>query len=206
MLTTSVAIPPAATWHWTRALLRRSSRRIGTSDDLPAAVLVDRDGTIVKDVPYNGDPERVEPMPGAAAALQRLRRAGIPIAVITNQSGIGRGLIDRRAVDAVNARIDALLGPFDAWVVCPHTDADGCDCRKPKPGLVHQAARRLGVSPTGCVVIGDIGADMGSAHAQRVLAPFSCRPRQTRPEEVRAAPQCARTLTEAVDVVLAGRY
>ena len=168
-------------------------------------MLVDRDGTIVKDVPYNGDPDRVEPMPGAAAALQRLRGAGIPIAVITNQSGIGRGLIDRRAVDAVNARIEALLGPFDAWVVCPHTDADGCDCRKPKPGLVHQAAQRLGVSPAGCVVIGDIGADMGSAQAagaRAILVPT----RQTRPEEVRAAPQCAPTLTDAVDVVLAGRY
>jgi histidinol-phosphate phosphatase family protein len=204
MLTTSVAIPPAATWHWTRALLRRSSRHSGPRH-LPSAVLVDRDGTIVKDVPYNGDPERVEPMPGAAAALQRLRRAGIPIAVITNQSGVGRGLVDRRAVDAVNARIDALLGPFDAWVVCPHTDADGCDCRKPKPGLVHQAARRLGVSPTGCVVIGDIGADMGTACAAGARAILVPTP-ETRPEEVRAAPQCARTLTEAVDVVLAGRY
>jgi histidinol-phosphate phosphatase family protein len=204
MLSTSVAIPPAATWHWTRALLRRSSPR-PRSGRMPAAVLVDRDGTIVKDVPYNGDPDRVEPMPGAAEALRRLRRAGIPIAVITNQSGIGRGLIDRRAVDAVNARIDMLLGPFDAWVVCPHTDADGCDCRKPKPGLVNQAARRLGVPPTGCVVIGDIGADIGSARAagaRAILVPTS----QTRPEEVRAAPRCAPTLTEAVDVVLTGRY
>jgi D-glycero-D-manno-heptose 1,7-bisphosphate phosphatase len=181
-----------------RARLRRSSR-------LPAAVLVDRDDTIVKDVPYNGDPDRVVPMPGAAAALRRLRGAGIPIAVITNQSGIGRGLIDRHAVDAVNARIEALLGPFDAWVVCPHTDADNCDCRKPKPGLVHQAAQQLGVSPAGCVVIGDIGADMGSARAagaRAILVPT----RQTRPEEVRAAPRSAPTLTDAVDVVLTGRY
>ena len=204
LLTTSVAIPPAATWHWTRALLRHERPGPGAAR-LPAAVLVDRDGTIVKDVPYNGDPDRVEPMPGAAAALDRLRRAGIPIAVITNQSGIGRGLIDRPAVEAVNARIGALLGPFDAWLVCPHTDADGCDCRKPKPGLVHQAARRLGVSPASCVVIGDIGADVGSAQAagtRAILVPT----RQTRPEEVRAAPRCAPTLTEAVDVVLAGRY
>ena len=224
MLTTSVAIPPAATWHWTRAIcglsLSKALRQAqgasprpaqGASPEvqgaarLPAAVLVDRDGTIVKDVPYNGDPDRVEPMPGAAAALDRLRRAGIPIAVITNQSGIGRGLIDRSAVEAVNARIDELLGPFDTWVVCPHTDADNCECRKPKPGLVHQAARRLGVSPAGCVVIGDIGADVGSAQAagaRAILVPT----RQTRPEEVRAAPRSAPTLTEAVDVVLAGRY
>jgi histidinol-phosphate phosphatase family protein len=204
MLSTSLAIPPAASWYWTRAFL---SRRIPCSGSgrLPAAVLVDRDGTIVKDVPYNGDPDRVEPMPGAAAALRRLRAAGIPIAVITNQSGIGRGLVDRHAVDAVNARIEALLGPFDAWVVCPHTDADGCDCRKPKPGLVHQAAQRLGVPPAGCVVIGDIGADLASAQAagaRAILVPTD----KTRPEEVRAARRCARSLTAAVDVVLAGRY
>ena len=204
MLTTSAAIPLAATWHWTRALLRSSSLG-GRSGRLPAAVLVDRDGTIVRDVPYNGDPDRVEPMPGAESALQRLRGAGIPIAVITNQSGIGRGLIDRRAVDAVNARIEALLGPFDAWVVCPHTDSDGCDCRKPEPGLVHQAARRLGVSPAGCVVIGDIGADMGCAQAAGASGILVPTP-QTRPEEVRAAPQWAATLTDAVDAVLAGRY
>jgi HAD superfamily hydrolase (TIGR01662 family) len=204
MLTTSAAIPLAASWHWTRARLRRSSPPT-PREPWPAAVLVDRDGTIVKDVPYNGDPDRVEPMPGAAAALQRLRHAGIPIAVISNQSGIGRGLLERHEVDAVNERIEELLGPFDAWLVCPHTDADGCDCRKPMPGLVRQAAHRLGVSPEDCVVIGDIGADMGSAQAagaRAILVPTI----QTRPDEVRAAPQQASTLTAAVDIVLAGRY
>ena len=204
MLSTSAAIPLAASWHWTRALLRRSSPA-ARREPLPAAVLLDRDGTIVKNVPYNGDPGRVEPMPGAAAALQRLRHAGIPLAVISNQSGIGRGLLDRREVDAVNQRIEELLGPFDAWLVCPHTDADGCDCRKPMPGLVHQAARRLGVSPNDCVLIGDIGADMGSAQAagaRAILVPTS----DTRPDEVRAAPQRATTLSGAVDIVLDGWY
>jgi HAD superfamily hydrolase (TIGR01662 family) len=204
MLSTSAAIPIAASWHWVRALLRPSSP-MPPRERWPAAVLVDRDGTIVKDVPYNADPGRVEPMPGAAAALQRLRQAGIPIAVISNQSGIGRGLLDRREVDAVNERIEELLGPFDAWLVCPHTDADGCDCRKPMPGLVRQAAHRLGVAPEDCVVIGDIGADMGSAQAagaRAILVPTI----QTRPDEVRAAPQHATTLTAAVDIVLAGWY
>jgi histidinol-phosphate phosphatase family protein len=204
MVTTSVAIPLAASWHWTRALLRRRIPAVPRTP-WPAAVLLDRDGTLVKDVPYNGDPGRVEPMSGAAAALQRLREVGIPIAVISNQSGIGRGLLDRRQVDAVNERIEELLGPFDAWLVCPHTDADGCDCRKPQPGLVLQAARRLGVSANDCVVIGDIGTDMRSARAagaRAILVPTS----NTRPEEVQAAPRCATSLTEAVDVVLAGRY
>jgi HAD superfamily hydrolase (TIGR01662 family) len=204
MVATSVAIPLAASWHWTRALMRRSGAA-APQVRLPAAVLLDRDGTIVWDVPYNGNPGRVEPVPGARDALQKLRRAGIPIAVITNQSGIGRGLLSRRDVDAVNERIEELLGPFDAWLVCPHTDADDCSCRKPKPGLVHQAAQRLGVSAEDCVVIGDIGADVGSAQAagaRAILVPTS----DTRPEEVRAAPQRASTLIDAVDAVLAGRY
>lgn len=204
MLSTSAAIPVAATWHWSRAVLFRSSPG-PSSRPLPAAVLLDRDGTIVKDVPYNGDPGRVQPMPGAAEALQKLRHAGIPIAVISNQSGIGRGLLDRRQVDAVNERIEELLGPFDAWLVCPHTDADGCDCRKPMPGLVHQAARCLGVFPEDCVVIGDIGADMGSAQAagaRAILVPTD----ETLPDEVRGAPLHATTLTDAVDIVLSGRY
>jgi histidinol-phosphate phosphatase family protein len=203
MLSTSAAIPLAASWHWARAMLRRSSP--AARKPWPAAVLVDRDGTIVKDVPYNGDPDRVEPMPGAAVALQRLRHAGIPIAVISNQSGIGRGLLGAGEVDAVNQRIEELLGPFDAWLVCPHIDADGCDCRKPMPGLVRQAARRLGVSPADCVVIGDIGADMGSARAagaRAILVPTS----ETRPDEVQSAPQRAKTLIDAVDIVLAGRH
>ena len=204
MLTTSAAIPPAASWHWVRAMTRRWSVA-PPWERLPAAVLVDRDGTIVEDVPYNGDPRRVQPMPGAAGALQRLRQAGIPIAVVSNQSGIGRGLLAHSDVDAVNARIEELLGPFDGWFVCPHTDADGCDCRKPMPGLVQQAARRLGVWPEDCVVIGDIGADVGSAQAagaRAILVPTS----ETRADEVRSAPHRATTLTDAVDIVLAGRY
>lgn len=203
MLTTSVAIPPAASWYWVQAMIRLRGG-VARWNCLPAAVLLDRDGTIVKDVPYNGDPSRVEPMPGAAAALNRLRRAGIPLAVITNQSGIGRGLLDACDVDAVNARIEQLLGPFDAWLVCPHTDTDACDCRKPMPGLVQQAAQRLGVSPEACVVIGDIGADMGCARAagaKAILVPTS----RTLADEVQAAPRRATTLTHAVDLVLAGR-
>ncbi len=204
MVTTSVAIPPTASWHWLRAIISRTppSMRPGT---LPGAVLVDRDGTIVKDVPYNGDPSRVEPMPGAAAALHRLRRAGIPIAVISNQSGIGRGLLTPDDVAAVNSRVEELLGPFDAWFVCPHTADDGCDCRKPMPGLVRQAAHRLGVSPQSCVVIGDIGADMGcadAAGARGILVPTD----NTLPAEVHTAPRRAASLGGAVDLVLAGRY
>ena len=121
------------------------------------------------------------------AALSRLRAAGLPIVVITNQSGVGRGLLSMAEVNAVNARVEELLGPFDGWMVCTHTPDDGCDCRKPAPGMVLQASRLLGVAPARCVVIGDIGADMDCATAagavgilvptDSTLATRSTRPR-----------------------------
>src|SRR5207248_650004 len=108
MLTTSVVIPPSATWHWTRGWLRHRRARPWSqvASSAVAAVLLDRDGTLVSDVPYNGEPNRVEPVPGTRAALDRLRAAGIPLGVITNQSGIARGLLTDDQVHAVNARIE----------------------------------------------------------------------------------------------------
>jgi histidinol-phosphate phosphatase family protein len=126
-------------------------------------VLFDRDETIVLDVPFNGDPNRVEPAPNARAMLDRLRAAGLPIAVVSNQSGIGRGFITADAVDAVNRRIDELLGPFAGFFVCPHSPEDACECRKPKPKLILDAAHALGVDPGCCVVVGDRESDVEAA-------------------------------------------
>jgi len=130
----------------------------------PCAVLFDRDETLIEDVPYNGDPARVVPLPGAREALDALRAAGIPVAVVSNQSGVGRGLITLAQVDAVNARVDALLGPFAGFFVCPHGPDDGCDCRKPHPKLIFDAARAIGVDAACCAVIGDKPSDVEAAH------------------------------------------
>jgi histidinol-phosphate phosphatase family protein len=170
----------------------------------PEAVFFDRDGTLVVDVPYNGDPDLVEVVPGARAALARLRDAGIATAVVSNQSGVARGLIDRDQVEAVNARIEELLGPMGPWEWCPHGPEDGCPCRKPRPGLVLQAARALGIDPQRVAVIGDIGADVEAAHAagaRAVLVPTVT----TRNEEVQAAPVVASDLETAIDLLLGGR-
>ncbi|GAA2424285.1 HAD family hydrolase [Streptomyces macrosporus] len=167
------------------------------------AVLFDRDGTLVEDVPYNGDPALVRPMPGAVEAMALLRSRGVPTAVVTNQSGIARGLIGWDDMGRVHARIDELLGPVNAWAVCPHGPDDGCACRKPAPGLVLDVARRLGVAPAECVVVGDIGSDMGAARAagaRGVLVPTPV----TLPEEVRDAPVVAPDLLTAVRAVLDG--
>lgn len=167
----------------------------------PGAVLFDRDGTLIRDVPYNGDPRRVEPMPGALEALARLRRADVPVAVVTNQSGVAKGLVSPDEMDQVNARVEELLGPFDAWAICVHDDADGCTCRKPAPGLVIRAAAVLDVSPRDCVVVGDIGRDMDAARAagaRGILVPTEL----TLPEEIEQAPEVADDLTDVVDRVL----
>ncbi len=178
--------------------------RAGRTAPPPQAVLLDRDGTLVVDVPYNGDPSLVAPVPGARAALDRLRAAGLPLAVVSNQSGVARGLLTSAQVAAVNARVAELLGPFDAVLVCEHGPDDGCACRKPRPGLVLEAARQLGVDPAACVLVGDIGSDVDAAlaaGAQPVLVPTEV----TRPDEVAAAPAVVADLAAAVDVVLDAR-
>nr|WP_231126715.1 HAD-IIIA family hydrolase [Motilibacter aurantiacus] len=163
--------------------------------------MFDRDGTLVVDVPYNGDPDRVELVPGARAAVDRLRARDVRIGLVTNQSGIARGLLTREQVDAVNARLAELVGPFDDVRVCPHGPQDGCACRKPAPGMVLAAARRLGVEPSRIAVVGDIGADMGAARAagaRGVLVPTPV----TLPAEVAAADETAADITEAVAMLL----
>lgn len=134
------------------------------------AVLFDRDETIVADVPFNGDPALVRPAPDARVLLDRLRAGGLQLAVVSNQSGIGRGLITAEQVDAVNRRIDELLGPFAGFFVCPHAPEDGCECRKPKPKLILDAARALGVDPSCCVVVGDRQSDVEAARSAGAIA------------------------------------
>ncbi|WP_276564750.1 D-glycero-alpha-D-manno-heptose-1,7-bisphosphate 7-phosphatase [Carbonactinospora thermoautotrophica] len=165
------------------------------------AVLLDRDGTIIRDVPHNSDPTRVEPMPGARAALDRLRRARLRLGVVSNQSGVGRGLITAEQMRLVNARVEALLGRFDVWAVCTHEPYAGCGCRKPAPGLIVEAARRLGLTPADCVVIGDIGSDMAAARAAGSCGILVPTPR-TRSEEIAVAPCVVADLGEAVDLIL----
>ncbi|MGW6566330.1 D-glycero-alpha-D-manno-heptose-1,7-bisphosphate 7-phosphatase [Streptomyces sp. NPDC054975] len=171
------------------------------TEELPAAVLFDRDGTLVVDVPYNGDPDLVAPVPGARPVLAALRRLGIPVGVVTNQSGVGRGLITPGQAEAVRRRVEELLGPFALWAICPHRPEDGCVCRKPAPGLVLTACAVLGVPPARTVVVGDIGSDMEAARragARGVLVPTPV----TRPAEIESAPTSAPDLRSALPLIL----
>jgi len=129
----------------------------------PCAVIFDRDGTLIENVPYNGDPEAVRPFPGAREALDRLRAQKIPLGVVSNQSGISRGFFTREQAEAVNRKVEELLGPFDVWLYCPHQPNDECECRKPKPKLIIDAARALGVEATCCIMVGDLPSDLEAA-------------------------------------------
>jgi HAD superfamily hydrolase (TIGR01662 family) len=203
MALTSVAIPPLATWHWLRGMVQH--RRVAPWRGLPDLVLFDRDGTLVHDFPYNGDPDWVRPVDGALDALDRLRARGVRVGVVSNQSGVARGLITPAQVEACNARLTDLLGPFDVVRYCPHGPDDGCDCRKPAPGMVKAACADLDVDPARCVVIGDIAADVdaaAAAGAAGILVPTPV----TRKSEVAAATHAVKTLAAAVDDVLAGNW
>jgi histidinol-phosphate phosphatase family protein len=206
MLLTSVLVPPAAGAWWLAGLAHVARRPGGApaARHAPQAVLLDRDGTLVVDVPYNGDPERVVPMPGARCALDRLRSAGVRLAVVSNQSGVARGSLTPEQVEAVNRRVEELLGPIGTWLYCPHAPGDGCDCRKPAAGMLLDAAQRLGVDPARCALIGDTGADVDAARAagaRPVLVPTPV----TRPEEIAAAPEVAPDIEAAVEVLIGGR-
>jgi HAD superfamily hydrolase (TIGR01662 family) len=197
-------MPFAASAHRAAGVVR--ARRLaraggGPVPAAPAAVLLDRDGTLIHDVPYNGEPALVLPLPGVRGALERLRARGIRLALVSNQSGVGRGLLSAEAAEAVMARTVERLGPFDDVRFCPHAPGAGCVCRKPAPGMLLDAAAALGVDPLRCAMIGDVGADMEAARAagmRGVLVPTAV----TRAEEIAAAPERAATFAEAVELLL----
>jgi HAD superfamily hydrolase (TIGR01662 family) len=203
MLATSAVIPAAATWHSLRGAWRHRAAK--PWHGLPDLVLFDRDGTLVHDVPYNGDPHLVAPVQGAAEALARLRGEGVRTGVVSNQSGVGSGRLTVDQVEAVNRRVEELLGPFDVWRWCPHDRDAGCACRKPAPGLVKEACADTGVDPGRCVVVGDIGSDVEAASAAGASAVLVPTP-ATRSDEVSAAPRVAPDLPRAVGWILAGQW
>ena len=128
-------------------------------DGPPVAAFLDRDGTVILDRDYPDDPEGVELLPGAAGAISRLNRAGVPVVLVTNQSGIGRGYFEEPAFHAVQRRVEELLeregARVDGVYFCPHAPEAGCECRKPAPGLYRRAAREHGLSLQGSYFVGD---------------------------------------------------
>jgi histidinol-phosphate phosphatase family protein len=139
--------------------------------DAPAPVVwLDRDGTVLDDPGYLSDPAGLKFLPGAPEAIREWNGAGWTVVLVTNQSGIGRGLMQRSDVEAVHAELQRRLeergAHLDHIEICPHAPSEGCDCRKPRPGMIERARARLAVPSAALqIVVGDKRADMELARA-----------------------------------------
>jgi D-glycero-D-manno-heptose 1,7-bisphosphate phosphatase len=166
-------------------------------------VFLDRDGTVINELGYLGDPARIDVYPWSAAAMRDLKAAGFALVVVTNQAGVARGYFDEATVRAVNGRLDALLRAegveVDGYYYCPH-HPEGvveryrctCRCRKPAPGMVEDAVRDLGLDAARSWVVGDTWLDVGlavrsGARGILVRTGHGTRVEPDRPEGVAAA-------------------
>ena len=135
----------------------------------PAALILDRDGTLIEHVPYLSDPAQVRLLPGVAAALQVAVAAGASLFLHSNQSGVGRGLFDLAAVDACNRRLIELLElgpkPFERICIAPEAPDAPSDYRKPSPLFAHEIMREFGWQPVQLCYLGDRGSDLATARA-----------------------------------------
>jgi D-glycero-D-manno-heptose 1,7-bisphosphate phosphatase len=137
---------------------------------MPKAVLLDRDGVINFDSPdYILTPDQWLPIPGSLEAIAALTRAGIPMAIVSNQSALGRGMFDAATMQAIHARmiaaIEAAGGRIAHTAYCPHAPQDDCACRKPRPGLIIEALAALGIDAGDALMIGDSARDVEAAVA-----------------------------------------
>lgn len=172
---------------------------------LPSAVFLDRDGTIIEDAHYLSSPEQVRLLDGAAEAIARINAAMVPVIVVTNQSGIGRGRFSVDDHDLVSARLDELLAErgarIDASYFCPHTPEDACECRKPGTLLFRRAAETHRFDLAGALYMGDRLRDVTPGlllGGEGVLIPSS----ETPPEDTLSAVETARvapSLSVALD-------
>ncbi|MEZ5977146.1 MAG: HAD-IIIA family hydrolase [Planctomycetota bacterium] len=192
------------------------------SDELPLPerprlLLLDRDGTILDETGYLVDPARVRLLPGAAAAIARANRAGIPVAVVTNQSAIARGMLDEEGLARIHARIDALLAEegarVDLWLHAAHhpdhspPDERELHRRKPGPGMLEEALRHFGVEPSDAVTIGDSDRDLRAGDRARVpsilvLTGKGRAEREKSRERLGREPRTAWDLASAIAVLL----
>jgi D-glycero-D-manno-heptose 1,7-bisphosphate phosphatase len=166
-------------------------------------VILDRDGTINRaSEEFVKSPEEWHPLPGALEAISRLNHAGFHVVLATNQSGLGRGLFDMAALNAVHAHmlkiLAALGGRIDAIFYCPHAAEEGCSCRKPAPGLLHQIEERYGHSLSGVPYVGDSLRDMLAAQAAGCMPHLVLSGRHAMVDPTRLPPEFpAHTLVHA---------
>lgn len=170
------------------------------------AVFLDRDGVLNRSLVVEGKPfapRRLRDfrlLPGAAAAVRRLKTAGFVVVVVTNQPDIGNGLVEAATVAEMNRRLMA-RAPVDEVRVCPHTRRDGCACRKPRPGMLVDAAARFAVDLTRSTMVGDRAGDI---EAGRAAGCFTIKIERGYAEPPGPQPDMTvRSLAEAVEAILA---
>ena len=182
------------------------------------AVFLDRDGTINVEVDYLSDPADLVLEKGAGAAIAALNQGGYDVVVITNQSGVARGILDLETLDRVNARLSLLLeneaAHFDALRFCPHHPTVGderfrkdCDCRKPLPGMMTSAAEELGTDLKASWVVGDSIRDLQAGAALGVPGILvgtgkGSKQRERLDEIAEPTPRFAKDLATAVEIIL----
>ena len=137
---------------------------------MPKLIILDRDGVINEDSDtYIKSAAEWRPLPGSAAAIARLNHGGYRVVVVTNQSGIGRGLFDTATLNLMHEKMHRVVaaagGRIDAVFFCPHKDDDHCDCRKPKPGMFREISRRFGRDLRNVPAVGDAIRDLQAAAA-----------------------------------------
>ena len=136
-----------------------------TIETLQKAAFIDRDGTLIEEVNFLSRVEDLQVFPYTREALQLLKDAGYLVIVVTNQSGIGRGIFDERSMhaihDAMQTRLDNLI---DGFYFCPHLPCDGCRCRKPAPGMIESASVDFPIELEGSWMIGDKKIDVETGH------------------------------------------
>jgi len=132
-------------------------------------LFLDRDGVINEECNYLHDPKDLVMIPGVAQAIAAINRRGVPVIVVTNQAGIGRGYYDVPAYESVNRAITEILAAsaarVDAWYFCPHRPDAGCACRKPLPGMLLSAERDLNLDLRRSLLVGDKDSDLQAARA-----------------------------------------
>jgi len=169
------------------------------------AVFLDRDGVLT--IPEFRDGRSFAPRDlddfriyeDAAECLPRLKAAGFSLIVVTNQPDVGNGLVDRAVVEEMHRRLAAAL-PIDAIEVCYHRQADGCDCRKPLPGMLRRAAARLGIDCTRSIMVGDRESDVAAGRAMGCTTIFIDHGyREGHPD---SANHTVRSLADATTIIL----
>ena len=169
------------------------------------AVFMDKDGTLVRNVPYNVDPDLIALEPGAAQAVAAVARRGFRVIVVSNQPGVALGFFPEEKLSAVKARLQKILeGALDGFYYCAQSPEAGCGCRKPNPGLLERAAREHGIDLGRSWMVGDILDDIeaGRRAGCRTVLINNGNETEWRMGSVRCPDHIARRLDQAAAWIL----